>query len=260
MATFLFDKTVFGPVISRRLGVSLGINLLPNQSKLCSFDCIYCECGWNPDPKKVKAILPSRTDVFQALQHKLEQMGENGQLPDVITFAGNGEPTIHPNFAQIIDDTITLRNQFAPYARIAVLSNSTMLFKTSVVDALKKVDDNILKLDSAISQTIQTMNIPVGKFNLQKLVDQLCAFNGKLIIQTMFLRGEHNGVKFDNTTEHEVTEWINLIATIKPEKVMIYTIARDTPSQNLQKISLTELNNIAIKLTEKLGIPVDVSA
>lgn len=259
MSTFLFDKTVFGPVISRRLGVSLGINLLPNDSKLCSFDCIYCECGWNPDSTKVKATLPTREEVYAALETKLKAMSLDGELPDVITFAGNGEPTMHKSFNQIIDDTILLRNKFAPKARIAVLSNSTMLFKPTVVEALKKVDDNILKLDSANSATVDIMNCPVGRFDLDGVVNQLAQFNGQLIIQTMFLRGEFKGTKFDNTTTQEVNAWIGALSEIKPARVMIYTIARDTPLQSLEKVSVEELKTIAKLVEAKLSINVEVS-
>lgn len=260
MATFLFDKIIFGPVQSRRLGVSLGINLLPTDSKLCSFDCIYCECGWNPDPKKVKAKLPSRQAVRQALEHKLHEMQAQHKLPDVITFAGNGEPTLHPDFPGIIDDTIELRNSITPEARIAVLSNSTMLFKKPVVEALKKIEDNILKLDSAFTETIEIMDRPVGNFNLDKLMKQLCAFDGQLIIQTMFLKGSFEDRNFDNTTPAEVDAWIELLEKIKPERVMIYTIARDTPAQNLVKIPLSTLNEIAAQVRQKTGLKVEVSA
>ncbi|MFA9390795.1 MAG: radical SAM protein [Prolixibacteraceae bacterium] len=259
MGTFLFETTVFGPVKSRRLGVSLGINLLPNDSKLCTFDCIYCECGWNPDSKKVKAILPSRESVKEELREKLIFMLAQNESPDVITFAGNGEPTMHPDFAQIIDDTIALRNEFSPKSRIAVLSNSTMLFKKEVVEALKLVDDNILKLDSALPETIKIMNLPVGRFHLDQVVEQLASFEGQLIIQTMFLRGVFSHKSFDNTTEEEVNAWMKLLRKIRPEKVMIYTIARDTPIESLEKISLDELKTIASKVQSKLGITVEVS-
>jgi wyosine [tRNA(Phe)-imidazoG37] synthetase (radical SAM superfamily) len=259
MSTFLFDKTVFGPVKSRRLGISLGINLLPNDCKLCSFDCIYCECGWNPDPKKVKAILPTREVVFSSLEEKLNQMAGASELPDVITFAGNGEPTLHPDFPAIIDDTIFLRDKLAPEARIAVLSNSTMLHKPAVVEALKKVDDNILKLDSGIPQTISILNAPVGYFDFDKMVRQLIAFEGKLIIQTLFLKGEFKGVRFDNTTDKELAAWIELIGLINPKKLMIYSIDRDTPVQTLEKVGNSELNKIASLVWEKLNIIVEVS-
>jgi wyosine [tRNA(Phe)-imidazoG37] synthetase (radical SAM superfamily) len=259
MATFLFDKIIFGPVKSRRLGVSLGINLLPQDSKLCSFDCIYCECGRNPDSRKVKAVLPKREKVRTELEIKLKQMLADGELPDVITFAGNGEPTMHPDFAGIIDDTIALRNAITPQARIAVLSNSTMLFKQQVVGALKKVDDNILKLDSAIPKTIQIMDCPVGRFNIDELVDQLCAFDGKLIIQTLFLSGTYKGEAFDNTSDAEVNAWIDLLKKIKPERVMIYTIARDTPVNTLNRIPLETLNRIAQKVKTQTGIDTEVS-
>ena len=260
MATFLFDKTIFGPVKSRRLGVSLGINLLPNDCKLCSFNCIYCECGWNPDPRTVKVKLPTREEVKTALEIKLKEMASQNELPDVITFAGNGEPTLHPQFAEIIDDTLNLRDLYAPSARVAVLSNSTMLFKPEVVEALKKVEDNILKLDSAITETIQLMDAPVGHFDLDKVVKQLASFNGKLVIQTMFLRGTVDGKQFDNTTVSEVAAWIGLLKQINPERVMIYTIARDTPSGLLEKASLDDLNKIAVQVKEQLNIDVEVSA
>ncbi len=258
MSTFLFDKIIFGPVKSRRLGVSLGINLLPTNVKLCSFDCIYCECGWNPKKKSTKAVLPTRLEVKEKLEAKLLEMGTTGELPDVITFAGNGEPTLHPEFAGIIDDTIDLRNRFATKARIAVLSNSSMIHKKAVFDALLKVDDNILKLDSAFEETVRLLDCPNGNFNLQKVIEQLTAFNGRVIIQTMFVRGNFKDAKVDNTTEPEVLAWIELIKRIKPSQVMIYTIDRDTPLDTLQKVPLAELNIIAGKL-KKAGFKVQVS-
>lgn len=258
MSTFLFDKIIFGPVKSRRLGVSLGINLLPINVKLCSFNCIYCECGWTSQKQDVKAVLPTRKQVSKKLEEKLLEMGTTGELPDVITFAGNGEPTLHHEFAEIIDDTISLRNRFAPKARIAVLSNSTMLHKKPVFEALVKIDDNILKLDSAFEETVRLLDCPKGNFNLQKVIEQLTAFNGRVIIQTMFVRGNFKDAKVDNTTEPEVSAWIELIRKIKPSQVMIYTIDRDTPLDTLQKVPLTELNIIAGKLKEA-GFKVQVS-
>ena len=259
MATFLFDKIIFGPVSSRRLGVSLGINLLPTQVKVCSFDCIYCECGRNPKKYDEKVILPSRTEVAQKLEEKLLEMAATSQLPDVITFAGNGEPTLHPDFAGIIDDTIELRDRLAPKARIAVLSNATMIHKKSVFDALMKIEDNIQKLDSAFEETVRLLDCPAKNFNLQKTVEQLAAFQGRVIIQTLFVRGTYNGKTIDNTTEEEVLAWLELLKKIKPSQVMIYTIARDTPINTLQKVSATDLQMIASQV-EKAGFPVQVSA
>jgi len=259
MSTFLFDKTVFGPVISRRLGVSLGINLLPNDSKICSFNCIYCECGWNPEKRDKKIILPTREEVRTLLREKLISMKAESLKPDVITFAGNGEPTMHPDFAGIIDDTIMVRNEFSPGAKIAVLSNSTMLHKPGVIEALKKVDDNILKLDSGITDTILFLDQPVGKFDLRKTVDNLKLFEGNLIIQTMFIRGTFRGRFFDNTVETELKAWKELLKEIRPKEVMIYTIARDTPAGDLQKIPVKELKKIAASVKNELGFDVQVS-
>ena len=259
MSTFLFDKTIFGPVISRRLGVSLGINLLPNDSKLCSFNCIYCECGWNPEKRDQKVTLPKRSEVKRLLKEELLKMKSESLRPDVITFAGNGEPTMHPDFAGIIEDTIEVRNEFCPAAKIAVLSNSTMLHKPAVVEALNKVDDNILKLDSGIRETILFLDQPVGKFDLIKLIANLKQFEGNLIIQTMFIRGKFNGQFFDNTTESEISAWKELLREIRPKSVMIYTIARDTPTGDLQNIPVTELEQIASTVRDELGLEVQVS-
>jgi len=257
MATFLFDSIVFGPVRSRRLGASLGINLLPINSKICSFDCIYCECGWTD--KKEKGRLPQRTEVKKYLEEKLQEMQRKDDPLDVITYAGNGEPTLHPEFAEIIDDSIELRNKYFPWAKIAVLSNSTMLHKPKVIDALCKVDQNILKLDSAFDSTIKILNQPRVKFSVEELVKNLKSFKGNLIIQTLFLRGVFEGTMIDNTTKIEVDSWIALIKAIKPKEVMVYTIARDTPASGLEKISLKDLKAIAARV-EELGIPVQVSA
>src|SRR5680860_573240 len=199
MATFLFDKIIFGPVKSRRLGVSLGINLLPTNVKVCSFDCIYCECGWTPKKYEKKVELPGRVEVREKLEQKLLEMLAENELPDVITFAGNGEPTLHPEFEGIIDDTIELRDKLTPNARIAVLSNATMLHKKEVFNALLKVEDNIQKLDSAFENTVRILDCPNGSFNLHKVVEQLTRFNGKVIIQTMFIGGIYKGEKIDNT-------------------------------------------------------------
>lgn len=258
MATFLFDKTIFGPVKSRRLGVSLGVNLMPNDSKVCSFDCIYCECGWNPKKRTVKAVLPSRDEVRMLMEQKLNQMAVEGELPDVITFAGNGEPTLHPEFEGIIGDTIELRDRLSPKARIAVLSNSSMLHKDSVVRALFRVDDNILKLDSGIEETVRRIDCPAPGFKLAEVVENLKKFEGKLIIQTMFLQGTFKNEIIDNTSEEELLAWIRLLQEIQPEQVMIYTIDRDTPASGLRKVSLAELETIAGRIRE-LGFKVQVS-
>ena len=258
MATFLFDEIIFGPVKSRRLGVSLGVNLLPTDTKVCSFDCIYCECGWTPKKREQKVVLPAREEVAAKLEEKLNTMQQDGLLPDVITFAGNGEPTLHPQFPEIIDDTIRLRGRFAPGCRIAVLSNSTMIHREPVFRALLKVEDNILKLDSAIAKTVELLDCPVGRFDLEKVIANLKRFGNRAIIQTLFLRGTHKNETIDNTTEEELSAWIDTIKAIQPKQVMIYTIARDTPAQGLSKISLKELNQIAARVREA-GFEVQVS-
>lgn len=260
MSTFLFDEIIFGPVKSRRLGVSLGINLLPVKYKICNFNCIYCECGWTHSSGKDLDDLPSQSEVLEALDKKLSEMKHKNQIPDVITYAGNGEPTLHPDFPGIIDGSIILRNKYFPDAKIAVLSNSTTITNPAIRAALLKVDRNILKLDSAIDSTIKIHNHPGVKINAGELIENLSSFNGRLVIQTLFLRGSHQGAVIDNTTDAEIDAWLKAIEKIKPEEVMIYTISRDTPSgEELKKVSEKELRNIAL-LVEKLGIKTQVSA
>jgi len=258
MATFLFDEIIFGPVESRRLGVSLGINLLPTNAKVCSFDCIYCECGFTPKEYEEKVTLPTRDEVRAKLEAKLVEMEKENRLPDVLTFAGNGEPTMHREFAGIIDDTIKLRDRLAPKARIAVLSNATMLHRKPVFDALLKIRDNIQKLDSAFEETVRVLDCPRGVFNLGKTIEKLIEFNGKVIIQTMFVRGTYKGQTIDNTSEKEIAAWIEVLKKINPLQVMIYTIARDTPIDTLEKIPLNELNAIAERV-RTAGFDVQVS-
>jgi wyosine [tRNA(Phe)-imidazoG37] synthetase (radical SAM superfamily) len=258
MATFLFEEIVFGPVKSRRLGVSLGINLLPVDAKVCSFDCVYCECGTNKEHRGGK--LPNSSEVLNALESKLKEMQSNHEAPDVITFAGNGEPTLHPEFATIIDETLRLRDAYFPKANVSVLSNATQLGSPRVFEALKRVDQAILKLDSAHPKTIALLDRPVSSaFNVEKLVEQLKAFNGKLIVQTLFTRGQYGGQHFDNTTEEEIADWIGLLRQIRPESVMIYTIDRDTPIQHIEKIPLEALQQIAKRVEDEAHISVSVA-
>jgi len=259
MTTFLFDKIIFGPVKSRRLGVSLGVNLLPNDCKLCSFNCIYCECGWNPDHHDQKISFHDINLVKTRLREKLTEMKNKMETPDVITFAGNGEPTLHPAFADIIDYTIQVRDEIFPDARIAVLSNATMIHRKTVFDALNKVDDNILKLDGGFEKTIMDLDQPVGSFNLSKTVDLLSKFNGNLIIQTLFIRGKYKNKIIDNTLDREIETWLGHLVKIKPKEVMIYTISRDTPIDDLEKISLNELKEIAAKV-ETIGFKTQISS
>ena len=257
MSTFLFDKIVFGPVQSRRLGTSLGINLLPVNAKICTFNCIYCECGFNFKPQE--AHIPGREEVKSALRVALSEMKVEGKKLDVITFAGNGEPTMHTDFAGIVDDTIALRDEFFPEAKISVLSNSTLIHKPAVFDALNKVDNNILKMDSVSDNTIRLLNQPGSTtFSGQWLIDHLKKFNGNLIIQTLFLQGEIEGQKFDNTSPEELKAWLEAVREFRPKQVMIYTLARDTPVQALKKASHKQLSEIASKV-KALGIDVSVS-
>lgn len=260
MATFLFDEIIFGPVKSRRLGVSLGINLLPTKMKICNFNCIYCECGWTHNIKKAISTLPLREEVFYALEKKLSHLKATNRIPDVITYAGNGEPTLHPDFPGIIDDSIILRDKYVPSAKIAVLSNATTIAEPLIKAALLKVDMNIQKLDSAFSSTIKSHNQPGVRIDAEELIEGLRSFNGKVIVQTLFLHGTYKGRVINNTTPVEIKAWLNALERIKPSEVMIYTISRDTPEgSNLKKVPLHELEAIA-GMVESKGINAQVSA
>ena len=255
--TSLYDNIIFGPVRSRRLGLSLGVNLLPVESKLCNFDCIYCECGWNGDHVG-KRRFNSREDVRAMLREVLSKMVQDGTPPDVITFAGNGEPTMHPDFEAVIDDTIALRDELCPAAKVSVLSNATQLHREDVRRALLRVDNNILKLDSAFDATVQLVNKPVGSYSVGRTVEWMKLFEGQMILQTMFLRGEYMGQRVDNTTEEQVEAWLRLVKEIAPRQVMVYSLDRDTPCQTLEKVGREELQQIAARV-EALGIACSVA-
>lgn len=251
MSGFLFSEMVFGPVRSRRLGNSLGINLLPATKKVCTFDCVYCECGWTLDDDEIQNRLPSRHDLAEALESKLINLQVHQNIPDSITFAGNGEPTIHPDFPEIIEDTVALRDKFFPATEITVLSNSSTLHKQEILQALKMVDNNVLKLDAGLESTFQLINRPRSSdLTLFRIVNNLRKFGKKVIIQTLFLTGEIDGKRVDNTTTAEVHAWLGHIRQIKPRYVMLYSIDRPTPASGLQIVPRETLMNIAEKLKQ----------
>ena len=251
----LFDSIVYGPIRSRRLGVSLGVNLMPTTAKLCTFDCVYCECGWNQPVSHPQ--LPTREQVRDALESQLLTLDVQ---PDVITFSGNGEPTLHPEFLGIIQDTCALRDQYCPNAKVSVLSNSTQLGRKDVVEALLLCDNRILKLDSAIDTTMQLIDKPVNQhLTVAQIVQWLSLFEGNFTLQTCFLRGEYEGRVIDNTTREELDAWYQAVNILHPKQVMIYVIDRATPLQTLSKVPAEEMEAIAAPLREK-GIDVIVSA
>lgn len=245
----IFPSPIFGPVHSRRLGVSLGINLLPADGKVCSFDCIYCECGFNRDHRP-SGVLPTQEAVRTALEEKLKEMQAEGLVPDVLTFAGNGEPTSHPCFAKIIEDTLVLRDRYFPKAMISVLSNATFLHRPAVFEALGKVDNNILKLDTVDEAYIRLVDRPNSKYQVAEIIRHLKAYQGNCIIQTMFLKGTYQGKQVDNTTDAYVLPWLEAVREIAPRQVMIYTIDRETPDHHLEKATPEELDRIVALLTQ----------
>ncbi len=255
--TVIYPSPIFGPVHSRRLGVSLGINLLPADGKLCSFDCIYCECGFNADHRP-KLPMPTREEVREALEAKLKDMQADGPAPDVLTFAGNGEPTLHPHFPEIIVDTLELRDKYFPQAKVSVLSNATMITKPEIRMALAKVDNNILKLDTIDMNYIYLTDRPVGKYSVEDIIGNMQTFEGNCIVQTMFMKGTYEGKDVNNTTDDYVIPWLEQVKEIAPRQVMIYTIDRETPAHGLMKATHEELDRIG-ELLREAGIPCSVS-
>jgi wyosine [tRNA(Phe)-imidazoG37] synthetase (radical SAM superfamily) len=257
MAGFLFQDIVFGPVKSRRFGVSLGVNLLPLHSKICSYNCIYCECGLTPDCNQPGGEFFSRQDIRQAMLQKFQSLKEKGIDPDNITFAGNGEPTMHPEFPEIIDDTLELRNRFFPQTLITVLSNASTLRHKATKAALLKVDNNVLKLDAGTEKYLRLINDPGENIRLAEIVEELKSFGGQLIIQSLFLKGKINGKPFDSSDPENLDPWLDHIKAINPRLVMIYPIDRATPLEGLEKLSPVELDRVATRVNE-LGIKTDV--
>ncbi len=248
MATFLFEETVFGPVKSRRLGVSLGINVLPNDAKVCNYDCIYCECGWNTDFRNHKIVLPTVEEVKTALDTRLKEMLANNEPIDAITFAGNGEPTLHPNFEEIVEVVYDLKEAHYPDAKIAILTNGTQIKRLNSSRIFPKVDQWILKLDVGNDHHFNLINKPVSNMQLKDLVTAFVNFDGEIVIQSLFLKGDYKGESVNNMGEKDIAVWLDFLKQINPKSVMIYSLDRDTPAPNLEKASTEELNAIAEKV------------
>ena len=257
MSTVLYSSPIFGPVHSRRLGVSLGINLMPADGKICTFDCIYCECGRNSEhhPHHHR---PTRKEVYETLRSTLVRMKAEGPEPNVLTFAGNGEPTANPEFPGIVDDVLALRDEFFPQAKVSVLSNGTRVTDPAIFNALLKLDNNIQKLDTVDIDYIKLIDNPVGHYDLDAVIKALCDFEGHVIIQTLFLTGTLDGRDMDNTTDRYVLPWIETVRRISPRQVMIYTIDRETPVSTLRKASHEQLDRIA-SLLRSSGLETSVS-
>ncbi len=231
-----FDDIVFGPIVSRRLGASLGVNVLPSKGKLCNFDCVYCECGWNRDGI-AERVFPKLEDVEHALEEKMSGLVAEGTAVDSITFSGNGEPTIHPDFPQIIDVTLKCRDRYFPNAKISVLSNATMIGRPAVAEALMRIDNPILKIDASSDELIMKMNRPSGHYRLDEVIGAMMKFNGNFILQTMFLRSP----EFDTTVPEALERWMDIVRETNPREIMVYTIDRETPDKSLEKYTVEEM-------------------
>ena len=257
MSTIIYPSPIFGPVHSRRLGISLGINLLPEGGKLCSFDCVYCECGLNSE-RRTHNPLPSADKVEEYLKRKLEELRQEGITPDVFTFAGNGEPTLNPHFPEAVDRVIKIRDAYCPQARISILSNATQIHRSEIREALMKFDNNIQKLDTVSRAYIYKVDRPQGHYDVEEQIMHLASFDGHVIIQTMFMDGVLDGESVCNTTPEYVEPYIEALKRIRPCKVMIYTIDRETPVKGLLKAKPEVLDAIAGQI-RKAGFECSVS-
>lgn len=257
MSTVIYPSPIFGPVHSRRLGISLGINLLPSGGKMCSFDCVYCECGFNKD-RRTHNPLPTLEEVERALRNKLAEMKSEGIVPDVLTFAGNGEPTLNPQFPQIAQRVKEVRDECCPTAKMSILSNATQINRPEIRQALMLFDNNILKLDTVNVGYINKVDRPQGHYDVNEQVRLMADFDGHCIIQTMFMGGLLDGECVDNTGEEYLIPYLKALQTIHPQQVMIYTIDRETPASGLQKTPAHVLDAIGERI-RNLGIPCSVS-
>lgn len=248
-----FDDIVFGPIYSRRLGMSLGINILPSKGKLCNFDCIYCECGWNRDGIAERRF-PVLAEVEAALTVKMEKLSSDGVKVDSITFSGNGEPTLNPDFPEIIDMVIALRDRLFPEAKISVLSNATLIGRPAVAAALKKIDNPILKIDASDDSLAAMINRPVGSYRLADVIKNLAGFDGNFILQTMFLKSK----EFNAVSEKSLAAWMDIVRMLKPRQIMVYTIDRETPDKTLEKYTVEEMAGFVKPLIEE-GFDVKIS-
>ena len=247
------EETVFGPIHSRRLGSSLGINLLPTRGKLCNFDCIYCECGWNKDGRG-DTVLPTAAELKDALQAKLAWCKAEGVGIDSITFSGDGEPTLNPDFAQIIDITLELRDEYCPGAVVSVLSNATTAGRKLVFDALRKVDNPIMKLDAPTDELAARINQPQGRYHVDEVVASLERFEGDFILQTMFLRAPG----FDSSSPEVLGPWMDIVRRLRPRKIMVYTLDREAPAEGLEKFSVEEMTRLVAPLLDE-GFSISIS-
>ncbi len=241
-----FEEIVFGPIVSRRLGSSLGVNLLPSKGKLCNFDCVYCECGWNKDGMNDK-VFPKYEDIEAALEEKMSKLAAEGTPVDSITFSGNGEPTVHPDFPKVIDATLRYRDKYFPNARVSVLSNATMIDRPAVAEALMRIDNPILKIDASSDELIMKINRPVGHYKLDEVVEAMMRFNGNFILQTMFLRSP----EFDTAGPAALAAWMDIVRKVRPREIMVYTIDRETPDKSLAKYTVEEMTSFVQPLIDE---------
>lgn len=251
----LTDGVVYGPVKSRRLGASLGVNILPFNVKVCSFNCNYCQCGWTTDTVDSKALAkydwPTPEQVGDGLRAKLLELKAAGETLDSITFAGNGEPTLHPDFLRCVKAVIAVRDELMPGTKVDILSNAAHLDREQVVEGLNLLDERYMKLDAGSEGQFMNMNSPVSEVGIWDVMKGM----GKLkdfVIQAMFTHGRR-----DNTDEKSVVDWISAVKRVKPKAVQIYSVDRFPADKKIHKVEKSLLDEIGQALTAQTGIPAE---
>lgn len=246
----LFENTIVGPIRSRRLGSSLGVNLLPLHHKICSYDCIYCECGWNRESEMGDIQYVSPAQVREMLERRLQELkAENAQI-DSITFAGNGEPTLYPEFPEIVDIVTEMRDRYYPQAATTILTNATQLIRPEIFAALQKLDNPTLKLDAGFADMRNRINLPNEKAcTFEQLKECLIRFGSRCIIQTLLFDGTTDeGENVTNIDPEGFAAYLEIVKQIRPKFVQLYALDRATPAKHLRKLAPEELNIYAEKL------------
>ena len=241
---------LYGPIRSKRLGCSLGLNLFPSDRKVCSFDCVYCHFGGTTDHVRQSERLgiPSVTEVLAAVEEFLKSDNDF----DYITFSGNGEPTMYPDFAELVPKLHELIRRRRPSVRLALLSNSSCVGEESLYPALKLIDLPIFKLDAGNQTTFEILNRPCPGVTISAIIDGLTRLSARqeIIIQTVMVDGpvpNHDGQAFD--------DWIVAIRRIRPGAIQLYTTDRPVADTRVRKVSDRQLETIAARIRELTGVP-----
>ncbi len=247
---------IYGPVRSRRLGLSLGINLLPTDYKVCSYNCLYCQYGWTPrrslNPAHALKDLPQPAEVRVALEKALRSVVRKRAKLDAVTFSGNGESTLHPEFPEIVDLAAALRDRYLPQLKLAILSNSSTVPREEIRAALNRLDARMMKLDAGSEEIVHQLNGPAPPFYLKEIVDGLKQLKD-VILQSLFVQG-----RICNADPDAIAQWIERVREIRPALVQIYSLDRVPADARIWKINLPTLEWIANQVRWQAGVKAEI--